>query len=548
MRKKYLPRILISFFLFTVSLPAEAMNINRFIVDKNFVIDRKTGFILSSDLEKFKKNQISPKTFVATEREKKGNYFGEKKYTLENRPESFNSLVVVRDSSGKEIKKISVGRQAFKIIQAPKSKRIFVLCRGYFGSVWEIDSQNDFVVRKYLTSWEPTDLIIDSQEKFLYVTSGKLQKFSIDSDVTFEIKIPEEINYLSAINPLSGDSFVVSGIDREGEIKYFQIEKNEIFLKSFSGVNRFITSSTKTLSTEKLPTEVSSNLALMYSRNNDFVYVFSPEQKKMIAMIPLDAKVDQLLYSSSQKKVYVLHRSISQISVVDLEINNQTTFSVISRIVDERLSDPTNLMVYQDERLFIKSDFGQEGYIDNEDLLRFTSPLVDIPLNRESELLFISNFAKKRFYKKNNQLFYEDINENDPQISRKVRLDIFGNNVNSLELSNDGRTLFVGDFSDNSVTAIDTQTTKIIKKYLLPSKPGEIIFASNQKELFIINSEERNIISLTLSSGDIQIIERLKTENNNLSQIKIFDSLRKQLIKINNPLEINRDFSVLKIR
>src|SRR5690606_6452937 len=138
----------------------------------------------------------------------------------------------------------------------------------------------------------------------------------------------------------------------------------------------------KTVNVSK--SEVPDNsISLIYSQSNDYIYVLSTDKGVLSGLIPLDAKADQLLAAPDLNRVYVLHRSIAQISVIDLSRDTNTRHSVIARILDDRLNEPTNAMVLEGNKIFIKSDFGQEGYIDTDNILRFTSPVVEIPMNRE---------------------------------------------------------------------------------------------------------------------------------------------------------------------
>lgn len=535
---------LISFFPFN----AYAYDLTQLIIEKKVEIDRKSGYIITTNLDQVSSSSPKRTTLNASEI-KKVNITnlksGVKTYSIVNEKNSFSSLISVKDGNGNEIKRISVGRQAIKLISAPKSKNLFVLCGGYFGSVWEINTTNDMVVKKYSTSWNPTDISLDSSEKFLYVTSGKLQKFSLESDVVFEIEIPSEVRYLKSVMAEGFSGILLGAIDKEGLDKKYKLSNfsNKIFPDD--GSLSFQEQMSVSIESDITVEDKISDLFIIYSKNNDFIYLFSLITGAIKGIIPLDSKADEVLYASKLNKIFVLHRLIGQISVIDITPSSNTKFSVVTRILDDRLKDLTNKMVFDENKVFIKSDSVNEGYIDSENVLRFTYPIVEVPFNKDKESFEISSFAEKRYLLKNNQLFFENIGNENLNYSRKVKISSLGNTVGGISVSSDGKTLFATDFSSNMLLGLDTSTNRIISRNIVGNHPTEVISFKNY--VYVLNQAEQTISTVDLNKSQVVNTSRLKIENNSLNIIKLYDSEFDQIVKVYLTAEPSKELSVVKV-
>ncbi|MFN8575375.1 MAG: hypothetical protein U0354_00825 [Candidatus Sericytochromatia bacterium] len=545
-KKFFVSSILLSTFL--LGGIARADNVTQLIVEKMINADKKTGYILSTEVESLRNTKMKQGTFFVSKPFKVNNSLfkeGIKTYTIENFNDGLNSNIVVTDIKNNEIKRISIGRQAIKIIKSNKDNHLFVLCGGYFGSVWEIDPNINQVIRKYSTSWNPSDIALSNDGKNLYVASGKLQKFSTENDIVLEPIIPNDIRYFNSVNSLSDNNMIIGAINKSGEQVNFTIENTSLTLNNAYTQAIISPSKEQNINIEIKPISLSKDMTIVYSRNNDFLYLFSTITGKMEAIVPLDSKIDEVMMLPQLNKALVLHRLIGQVSIIDLGQDNNTQYSVFARIIDERLKDPTNTFVLDANKVYIKSDNSQEGYIDTDNLLRYTYPVVEIPLNRGKETFKIAKLAGKRYSLKNNQLFYEELNENDKTPSRKIRFNNFGSTVGGIDISSDSKLIYLTDFSKNSVYAIDTFTNKVINEFRTGSDPSEIALQGNS--LYVLNKGDQTISSIDVKTGQTIGIHRLKVDNNNLSIIKIYDKEFDQILKITLAPDVeNKEFIMIK--
>lgn len=525
-----------------------ADNITQLVIEKMVNADKKTGFILTSDIEPLRNSKMkqgtffNSKTIIIKEDLLKQGY---KTFSLDNDINGYGDIVNVKDAQENEIKRISVGRQAFKMIKSNRDNHIFVLCKGYFGSVWEIDPNINQVVKKYSTSWNPSDLALSTDGKFLYVASGKIQKFSTDSDIVLEPIIPTSIRYFNSVNPVSDTTMIFGGINREGtQVNYSMNISSTNMTESYSTAI-FVPDDKQTINVEVKAISKPTEMTLLYSKNNDFLHLFSTKTGTVEAIIPLDSKIDEVIMLTHLNKALVLHRLIGQISIIDLTPNSNTQYSVFARIIDERLKDPTNTFVYDANKVYIKSDNSQEGFIDTDNLLRYTYPIVEIPNNRIKEYFKIAKLADKRYTLKNNKLYYEDIKDEANLPSRKIRLNNFGNTVGGIEISQDSKILYYSDYSKNMIYAIDTFNNKILAQFDTGSEPSEIILSTNN--LYVLNKGDQTISVIDVKSGQTSKISRLKIDNNNLNVIKLYDKEFDQILKITLAPDVdNKDFIMVK--
>lgn len=526
---------------------ASADNITQLIVEKMINADKKTGYILTSDVESLKNSKMKQGTFFNSKPVQISDSLlnlGAKTYSID--PDNgYNDIISVKDNQGNELKRISVGRQAFKIVKSSKNNHLFVLCKGYFGSVWEIDPSINQVVKKYSTSWNPSDLALSADGKFLYVASGKIQKFSTESDVAIEPVISTNVRYFNSVNSLSDSAMIFGAINKEGLQVNYSLDNQAIKLTESSSSSGFNNASKQTVNIASKNISKASDMNILYSKNNDFIYLFSMTSGQIEAIVPLDSKIDEVVMLPQLNKALVLHRLIGQISLIDLTANNNTQYSVLARIIDERLKDPTNTFVYDANKVYIKSDNSQEGYIDTDNLLRYTYPIVEIPTNRMKESFKIAKLAEKRYSLKNNQLYFEELNNPNNMPVNKIRMNNFGNTVGGIDISPDSKVLYVSDSSKNLVYAIDTFTNKILSQFSTGSEPAETVLSGTN--LYVLNKGDQTVSTIDIRNGQTIKINRLKVDSNNLNIIKLYDKEFDQILKITLAPDIqSKEFIMVK--
>lgn len=540
--------IIASFIVSLVAvLPAYADSTTQLIFEKTIDVDRKTGFLLYSDLKPLQGFKNFSETKYASKPLKvspNALRIESKTYSISEDKNHFDSVIIVKNADNTEIKRISVGRKAIKIVKSENSQHLFVLCGGFFGSIWEIDPELNTVVKKYQTSWNPTDIAISPDNKYIYVTSGKLQRLNIGMDITLDYELPKEAKYFYCISKVNDNTLAFGTMNKDNsQSSYVLNSTTNQFDPSLISID-YKTSKEQEIKKVSALGSKSPDLFALYTRGNDYLYIFSMSKDKVEAIVPLDSRPDEVVNLPQLKKMFVLHRLLGQISVIDTSYDNTTQYSVISRIRDERLKDPTNAIVFEDDKVFVKSEVGQEGNINDNDILTYTSPVVDVAYKREKEQFEYSIIANKRFYLKNSQLFYEVIETEGQSYTRKIRLNSFGNSLGSIAISKDKKVLYVSDYAQNKVIAINTFTNQMINEITVGKEPSELVL--NSDKLYVLNKADNSISIINLKSNSVMKTEKLRVESNSINTVKLYDSEFDQIIKINLPAETNKELVLAK--
>ncbi|MFN4150991.1 MAG: YncE family protein, partial [Candidatus Sericytochromatia bacterium] len=284
---------------------------------------------------------------------------------------------------------------------------------------------------------------------------------------------------------------------------------------------------------------------LVYSKNNDYIYLFSKKSNSIEGILPVDSKPDQIVISEKLNRAYVLHRVIGQISLIDLSPDSNTQYSVIARITDERLKDPSNVMIIEGTKVFVKSDVSQEGYIDSDNILRYTGPVVEIPLNKNKMIFEPSVISNKRFSLKSGQLFVESITEPNENFSRKIKLIQFGNNLGGLAMKKDGKFFYLSDYSQNKLLVVDSFSEKVVASANTGINPSSVML--DDKNIYVLNQGDNSISSFELDTLKPIKTTKLKVENNSLNMIKIYDRDFEQIIKVNLPPETKKELIIARL-
>ncbi|MEK7435175.1 MAG: hypothetical protein AABZ74_18735 [Cyanobacteriota bacterium] len=533
-------------FSFLTVLPAFADNTTQLIIEKTIDVDRKTGFLLYSDLKPYQALKNYSETRYASKPIKvslNALKVEDKIYSIIEDKNHYDSLILVKNSDGTEIKRISVSRKAMKIVKSSKSNRIFVLCGGFFGSVWEINPESNTIVKKYQTSWNPTDIEMAPDNKSFFVTSGKIQKFNIDADIITDYELPKDARFFYCVSKINENTLSFGTMNKDNSQSSYFLNPSGVLEPSVVSVS-YVPAKVQTVKNDSFLGSKSDEIFPLYSKGNDFLYIFSMTKDKIEAMVPLDAKVDDVLPLPQMKKILVLHRLLGQISVIDTTWDNSSQYSVVARIRDERLKDPTNAVVFEDGKVFVKSEIGQEGNINDDNILTYTSPVVDVAYSREKELFEYSVIANKRFYLKNSQLFYELIEVKDQNYTRKMKIASLGNSLGGIAMSNDKKILYVTDYVKNKVIAINTFTNGLIAEITIGSQPSELVLKKDK--LYALNKGDNSISTIDIKKNVLLNTETIKVENNLINTVKLYDSEFDQIIKISLPVDSKKELVLAK--
>ncbi|MFN8672191.1 MAG: hypothetical protein U0457_08960 [Candidatus Sericytochromatia bacterium] len=543
MKKNFIASLIISF---SIILPAFADNTTQLIIEKTVDVDRKTGFILYSDLKPYQNKKNDSETRNASKPLKvslNALKVEDKIYSILEDKSHYDSLVLVKNTDGTEIKRISVGRRALKIVKSENNNNLFVLCGGYFGSVWEINPNTNTVVRKYQTSWNPTDIELSPDGKSFFVTSGKLQRFNTESEIITDYDLPKDAKYFYCVGKINDNTLAFGTMNKDNSQSSYVLNTTGQLEPSSVAIT-YMPSKEQSFKKASILGSKSDEIFSLYSRGNDYLYIFSMASNKVESIIPLDGKPDDVLMIPQMKKIFVLHRVLGQVSVIDTAWDNNTQYSVIARIRDERLKDPTNALVFEDGKVFMKSEIGQEGNINDDNILTYTSPVVDIAYSRDKELFEYSIIANKRFYLKNSQLFYEMIETKDQVYSRKLKITSLGNTLGGIAMSSDKKVLYISDYVKNKVFAINTFTNQVTNEFSAGEQASELLLKNDK--LYVLNKGENTISIIDLKTNSVLNPIKLKVEGTSVSTVKLYDVDFDQIIKVNLPVETKKELILAK--
>lgn len=438
-----------------------------------------------------------------------------KQYRIINDPYRFHSLIGVQDPrTGTELKRLSVGRRAIKLLPSPATQRLYVLCGGYFSSIWEINTTTDMVIRKLpafspqkghekpLSLWNPGDIALLPAHQILAVGGTKLQLIDLRSgQVRQEASLPPGQLKITHMAPASRHLLKVSMQTTKGQQRSYLFNPNtNKFMGSGGGVasaSPYSTAITTATNRSYLPHH---HIAFIGSKNNDYVYILDLIGKSIAGLIPLDFPADDILVSHDRQRLFVYHRSFGQISIVDLALNSPTRFSVVARHADERFKSlpeaPFHLAqdamdIYLcDQQKKIAAIHAHTHY------LRMGVQFQARP-TRQSDKVLVSTPGRQRLYLRNQKLYSEKIQPTDRLSSNPQEIPL-SQHLQSIALSQDQRLLYALDNKTQQIIAYDVVGNQ--ERYRLPTgkNPTGLLIAGNT--LFTLSADEG-----TLLMADVQM-------------------------------------------
>jgi DNA-binding beta-propeller fold protein YncE len=472
-----------------------------------------------------------------------------KSYQIVSQPGTFDSLISVTDQrTGKEIRRISVGRRAVQLLSSPETQRVYVLCGGYFSSVWEIDTVRDTVVRKLprATSeqalpplWNPSDLALMPQGQTLALASGTLQLVDLRSGiVSKELPLPPQALKIKRLMPLSADTLGVAIEMSNGATEFYKYEQGSETLKPGRSFSAAFTPRTQAQVQVPRPNQPpAKKLGYVASRNADFIHVLDLDGMRPLGIIPVDFPVDSLQIAPDRKRLFAYHQRYGQISVIDLTPGTRDFFAVSHRLIDDRFKGTS------EQPLKLAADVSQvylwDGYsqilagIDPESLyLRINTPL-RARLNAQSERIWLSHAARKRFYLRNGQLMREYAQTNAPS-NVPERLQVGGQLVASA-LSPDHRNLYVLDASAHQVIQVDTQTEAVVLRTPVSEHADGLMLSTDGNSAFVLDTAEGSVSQIDLRRGQVSKLLPLDIGLYQPYVVTLFDPRLTQLVRIELP-------------
>ena len=558
-KRPYYICLLVGIITILFSSSAYSETLTQLIISKKIMGELSTGAVFSDSLKQIpKKFPSSTPVFVKSNYSPiyssipKSSAHITKTYFLSSDSETYESLIVVKDESTKQIiKYISVGRRAIKFLPNPAINRFYVLCSGYFGDVWEIDTINDMVIRKIPTLDNPTDIVLSPYGQKLFVAGNKIQEIDIVSGKAItDMELPDSVGYVKKLFLLSKSKIGIIPQYKKGGISpYLYLDINKKTVKSpgygsFANVAPLkIRMNVPIVLKENIP----SDFFLVTSKNNDFISLISPSTKRVIGLIPLDAGVDDILVTADKRKAFVLHKLLGQISVIVLTPGSNKRFSVVNRIIDKRFEEDGLQLAQDADKIFIWD--GEDKIIASIDIntyyTMFDKPFNDVKLLKLKEKRLVSVPAQKIFYLKSNELFGEDLPAKDDK-SPKNREKI-GNNIDSIVLSKEQKFIYATNFEENNVTIYDVSTLSPVQTVTVGLKPKDLIIDNKQNELYVLNSQDGAISIIDLKTYKVKNTFSFDAGFHNLKTIKLYDTNLKQLVNITLPVYMNNPLAMRAI-
>lgn len=438
-----------------------------------------------------------------------------KHYRILENPETFQSLISVTDAAtGQEIRRISVGRRAQRLVGNPSTNRLYVLCGGYFSSIWEVDTVQDVVVRKLGTTfrgkglsplWHPKDMALLPRGHTLAVASGELRLIDLHTgEVKSILALPSEAVEVEHIYPLSLYKLALISRGVQGQPVFHTLDLNS---QTFTSVKHLSAPTVNPIHSViqapqayyKLPSVARSGFVA--SRNNDFIHMVDLQTLKPVALIPVDFAVDDLLLTTDRRRLFAYHRRFGQISVIELNPHSPQRFSVIRRIRDARFrSEPTAPLYLAQavDQVYLWDGYSQiKASIDQQTL--YLKMNVPFAVNLSGSQVWNSPPTHKRFYLKDGELTMEYAAGAPSILPARIET---GGHLVALVMSPDRRRLYMLQSANAQPHAADSQpesgqllvmdafSHKILARLKVGKNPRSLSISYRGDRLYVLNADE----------------------------------------------------------
>lgn len=430
-----------------------------------------------------------------------------KQYELVQDPDQYQSLLRVRDLSKNEVRThISVGRRVERLLADPRRHRLYVLCGGYFGSVWEIDTQRDIVLRKLplftpgmhsTPVWNPRQMALTPDGRSLVLASDKIQWVDLASgEVRHELSLPEDYQRVTALQVHSNQHIGLGLAHASGAFKPFQWRADQPEqLQPGGGARADVWHPTRVrLQTAYGNPPPVSRVFFMASRNTDYVRMIDRDSLKTVGVLPLDFNIDDLVLSPDRQRLFVYHQRFGQVSVVELSARTPHQFSVIKRYRDARFLSKTPLQLAAaagnvflwDGESQIKASFEAQSLY----------PRIEVPIQAQLQprqaAVGVSFPAHQRFALKDGALFAEYLDQAPSMLPRHLDL---GSDILDMALSPDRLRLYLLT-ADTEVLVLDASTHQVLKRRQMGQNPRHLSLSSDGRRLLLIDADKGSLREL----------------------------------------------------
>ncbi len=413
-----------------------------------------------------------------------------KTYTVA--PGVYQSQIAVQDQKGQTLTHINVGRRISRMVASPANNRLYVLCGGYFGSVWEIDTTRDVVVRKLPTFnpgvsdtpvWNPTDISLSQNGRYLAMGSGKVQVMdTVTGHLAHEFMLPDDALAVTHISPAAADSFRFRVQMKDGGTRGYQLVDEQLQPSAPAGANPYHPHKIK-ITTQKFVAPAASRQMFMASRNTDFIRMVDKVDLLSTGLLPVDFPVDDIEISPDRKKLFAYHRRYGQVSIIDLNPRSPYQYSTVKRIRDPRFKDNLQLASAVDS-VYLWNGSGKilAGFHQETLYPRIGIPF-SVRLMPEAESkVWVSRPAHQRYYVREGKLYSEYLEKGPSRPSDRVNI---GAGVRDIKMSPDKRELYVLT-EQAELLRLDTRTREVKQRLALKQmNPGTLAISADGNTLVV---------------------------------------------------------------
>lgn len=466
-----------------------------------------------------------------------------KRYEVINDPDNYQSVIKVHHLENGLVGQISVGRRIHKLIASPNSNRLYALCGGYFGSVWEIDTSRDMVLRKLPAFtptqispplWNPRDMVLLSDGKTLAVGSGKLQLIDLSTgSLSTDLPLPQGNVEITALQALGGGGVGVRTRHENGGSNSYRYQPGQSQLQSGGGASSTSHPLKVVVQTDQQLPPAVSRLLFLASRNADYIRMVDRETLRTVGVLPVDFNVDDVILSSDRKRLFAYHQRFGQVSVIELNNRAPEQFSVIHRYRDPRFEgkDMPLQLGAAGNQVFLWDGTSQilAGF-DSFNLYPRVGLPFDVQLSSGSPV-WVSMPAHQRFYLREGQILAEYMQPAPSTLPQRLDL---GAEVVDFVMSPDRRQLYALT-AESELLAVNPATREVTQRLTLGMNPGYLAMASNGERLLVVDRDQGSLREVRTPDLTLQREVVMDVGLNQPYQITLFASQTPQLIEVELP-------------
>jgi len=485
-----------------------------------------------------------------------------KRYAVAPEPEHYQSLIRIYDvATGQKRGQLNVARRIQSMVASPKSNSLYVLCGGYFGSIWEIDTAHDVVKRKLSDFnpeanvsplWNPKNMALMSDGETLAVGSDRLQLIDVRSGRLLQtLDLPAGAVEVSSLQALPGDVIGVGLRMAQGGYQRYQALGHptasgavEYALMPGGGAAgaRSLWAQVKTYSA---PAPGTAQVFFVASRNSDYVRMVDRRSLATVGVLPVDFNVDDMVMSTDRKRLFVYNSRFGQVSVIEMNARSPETFSVIKRFRDKRFqADGTLQLGAAAGQVFLWD--GENNILAGFDAFNLYPRMnisFGVKLNPPlSSPVWVSQPAHQRFYTRDGKLYAEYMDADPSELPMEIAL---GSPVLQLQLSADRRQLFaLTQNHDLVVLNALSPEHEVLQQRNLQSEtegmtPRYLAMSSDNSHLFVVDADQGLV--RVFQTNDLKYVRAVSWNMglNQPQQINLYDTRMAQLIQVELPRYLN---------